>query len=115
MRAARADRLLLVLACLCCAAAGAAELGTLFHSAEERDRLDRLRRGGSVSATPSEPTGHKEITGFVVRSDGRGTAFIDGAAVPVDPRAAKLLDPKSVRGQGPRNSEDLKIERKPPR
>ena len=58
------------------AAAGplaAAELGTLFHSPEERARLDRLRRGepatgasqpGTEAAAPQLP----EVTGFVRRS-----------------------------------------------
>src|SRR6185436_14968332 len=111
MRAARASAAaaLLVFAC----AASAAELGTLFHSAEERARLDRMRRGDPPPGQHQQseaPARGREITGFVVRSDGRGTAFVDGVAVPVDPRTSKLLDPKSVR-QG-RRPEELKIERK---
>lgn len=41
------ERLLLVLALLA-PAAGAAELGTLFHSPEERANLEKLRRGEVV-------------------------------------------------------------------
>lgn len=113
MRAARAS--LAAAALILAGAAGAAELGTLFHSTEERSRLDRLRRGEHAPAgratAPAAPAAPREVTGFVVRSDGRGTAFVDGVAVPVDPRTAKLLDPKAVRG-APDRSEDFRIERK---
>ena len=113
MRVARASlaTAALILAC----AAGAADLGTLFHSAEERARLDRLRRGEPAptaeAAAPDAHAPRREITGFVVRSDGRGTAFVDGVPVPVDPRNSKLLDPKALGGK-PRKSDDLRIERK---
>lgn len=114
MRAARAS--LAAAALLLAGAAGAVELGTLFHSAEERNRLDRLRRGeppAKVQAEAAAPAARREITGFVMRSDGRGTAFVDGIAVPVDPRNAKLLDPKAVRDpHAPRKSEDLKVEQR---
>jgi hypothetical protein len=112
MRTARASLAALVV--LFAAAAGAAELGTLFHTPEERERLDRLRRGEPVQAAeaPAQGPVRREITGFVVRSDGRGTAFVDGVAVPVDPRTSKLLDPKAVRGGQARKSEDFRIERK---
>jgi hypothetical protein len=118
MRAVRADRLLAAAFALCACVAHAAEIGTLFHTAEERARLDRLRRGEPASATPEAGAAgpvRRELTGFVKRSDGRSTAFIDGVPVPVDPRAAPLLDPKSVRGFSPRDSEDLRVERKPQR
>ncbi|SRR5258706_9613044 len=115
MRIARADRVLLATACLLAAGVQAADFGTLFHSAEERERLDRLRRGEPV-AEAAEPQRGKEITGFVMRSDGRGgTAFVDGAPVQVDPRDAKLLDPKAVRGYSTRDSDRLHIERRTPR
>ena len=113
MRAARADRLLAALLCGAAFAAGAAELGTLFHSPEERARLDRLRRGEpdhpSGPATPDRP---RELTGFVKRSDGRGTAFIDGTPVPVAPGNSNLLQPEAVRGYAGRKGEDIKVERK---
>ena len=118
MPAARVDRLVVLAFCALAAAAGAAPLDRLFHTPEERDRLDRLRRGEPVAtatATASAPARRKELTGFVKRSDGRGTAFIDGIAVPVDGKGAPLLDPKSVRAYAGRESEDLKVERKPPR
>jgi hypothetical protein len=116
MRIARAERLLLAAACLLSAGAWAADFGTLFHSAEERERLDRLRRGEPVSQDAEEPQRRKEITGFVMRSDGRGgTAFVDGAPVHVDAPEAKLLDPKAVRGYSAKQSERLRIEPRPPR
>lgn len=111
----RADRLLVVLLCAGASAAGAVELDRLFHTPEERERLDRLRRGDPVAQGPAEPPRRREITGYVKRSDGRGTAFIDGVPVPVDRDGAPLLDPGVVRGQGARQSDDLRIERLPPR
>ena len=120
MPAARVDRLMAVLAlAFACGTAAAADIGTLFHSAEERARLDRIRRGEAVApATAEGPVGEprrRELTGYVKRSDGRGTAFIDGEPVPVDPRGAPLLRPDSVRAYASRPSEDLKVERKKPR
>ena len=117
MPARRADRLLLAALCAWAGIAGAAQpLETLFHTPQERERLDRLRRGEPVAATPSasagEPVRGREITGYVKRSDGRGTAFIDGVPVPVDPRGAPLLEPGAVRAYAGRPSGDLRIERK---
>lgn len=113
MRAARADRLLAALLCAFAFAAAGAELGTLFHTPEERARLDRLRRGDpdtlSGPATPERP---RELTGFVKRSDGRGTAFIDGTPVPVAPGNTRLLEPEAVRGHAGRAGQDIKVERK---
>ena len=117
MRTARPERWIVAVAIACCGLpAIGAELGTLFHTAEERARLDRLRRGetppeGAAQATP----GAREVTGFVKRSDGRGTVWIDGVPVQANtPRARALLDPKSVRGSS-RDDNALRIERLPPR
>ena len=119
MRTARAERRLAALALALAAAiapAAAAELGTLFHSPEERERLDRLRRGEpDRRVAAARGGGAREVTGFVKRSDGRGTAFIDGTPVPVGPKNSRLLEPGAVSGYAERKSEDLKIERKPPR
>ena len=113
MRAARADRLLAAFLCAGALAAGAADLGTLFHSPEERARLDRLRRGEPDAPIGSPaPERPRELTGFVKRSDGRGTAFIDGAPVPVAPGNSRLLEPDAVRGYAGRKSDDIKVERK---
>ncbi len=68
--------------------AAAADLRTLFHSAEERERLDRERRG-----EPAEPAQKKSgpalVTGMVKRSDGRDTVWVDGVAV-TDAKARSL-------------------------
>ena len=114
MRAGPTSLLAIVL-CACAPAVAAPPLDTLFHTPEERERLDRLRRG-EVVAAPA-PTGEtavrsREITGYVKRSDGRGTAFIDGVPVPVDPRGAPLLEPGAVRAYTSRPSEDLRVQRK---
>lgn len=116
MPAARVERLLAAALCAFATTAGAVQLDRLFHTPEERERLDRLRRGEPVAAASGGVApARKELTGYVKRSDGRGTAFIDGVPVPVDPKSAPMLDPKSVRAYAGRESEDLKIERKPPR
>lgn len=118
MRPARAERLLLALAlALACAlapspaAAADAELGTLFHTPEERERLDRLRRGEPPVERSTTARGANEVTGFVKRSDGRATVWIDGIPMQLSsPRAGALLEPKVVRGYSdPR--ETLRIER----
>jgi hypothetical protein len=116
MRTARAERWLLAL--LLAGAmmpAASAELGTLFHSPEERERLDRLRRGEPdrpVAAARSG--GGREVTGFVKRSDGRGTVWIDGVPMQLaTPRAQQLLEPGTVQGYSER--ETLRIERRPPK
>jgi hypothetical protein len=118
MRRDLVERLLAVLLAAAAGIAGAAPLDTLFHTPRERERLDRLRRGEPVAAAAAEsaaPERRREITGYVKRSDGRGTAFIDGVPVPVDPRGAPLLEPGNVPSYTGRPSQDLRVERKPPR
>src|SRR5687767_398187 len=108
----------LLVALALCAWAGTASaltpLDTLFHTPQERERLDRLRRGEPVAApaTAGEIVRNRELTGYVKRSDGRGTAFIDGVPVPVDPRGTPLLEPGAVRAYTSRPSEDLRVQRK---
>jgi hypothetical protein len=114
-----ASRAILFVVLLAAGIAGAAEpaLGTLFFSAEERARLDRLRRGESepAAAAPTQGEG-SAVTGFVKRSDGRHTVWIDGRAVSVrGPQAAEVLDPRAVRAYVDPGEESLKIERKPAR
>ena len=97
-------------------AAAGLELGTLFHSPEERARLDRLRRGEPESSRQTLRAGAPEVTGFVKRSDGRHTIWIDGAPIPVaTPGAGALIDSQTVRAYSQRSDESLKIERKTPR
>jgi hypothetical protein len=57
------------------------ELRTLFHSAAERAELDRIRRGDPPEEVASPKRGPAVVTGFVKRSDGRDTVWLDGRAV----------------------------------
>lgn len=115
MRTARVERALACLLLAAAAGAGAAELGTLFNTAEERNRLDRLRRGETADRALA-PGAAREITGYVKRSDGRGTVWVDGVPVTVaSPKSAAILDPRSVRAYADRDDAALKVERKPPR
>jgi len=109
----RSRALLAILLAAFASAAGAAELRTLFHTPEERARLDRLRRGEPVETQAAPRAPHvPAVTGFVKRSDGRSTVWIDGVPMQVaNPRAGTLLDPRSVRSHGGEDS--VRIERKP--
>jgi len=113
MRTGPRSRALLVAACMAATAASAAELGTLFSSPEERDRLDRIRRG--EPATPSatrEAARTPAVTGFVKRSDGRNTVWIDGVAIAVGKRdGERLLEPPAA----PPQPGKLRVERNKPR
>jgi hypothetical protein len=74
----------------------AQQLGTLFHSQSERDALDRQRRGDPVVTQP-DARQDPVITGYVKRSDGRSTVFLDGKAYPSrDVRTQQMLDPGMV-------------------
>ena len=78
------------------AAAPAQELGTLFHSPKEREALERMRRGETVEQT-LVPIPDPVVTGFVKRSDGKSTVFIDKRPYPArDPRMQGVLEPKIV-------------------
>lgn len=121
MRPVRAERALLALALAFGFAPAVAipaspeaatpPLGTLFHTPEERERLDRLRRGEPAVERSATARGSNEVTGFVKRSDGRATVWIDGIPMQLSsPKAGALLEPRVVRGYSdPR--ETLHIER----
>jgi len=95
------------------AARAAEKLGTLFFTPAERDELDRMRRGEPDAASMPHPRGPRAITGYVKRSDGLSTVWIDGRPVVVaDPKSARLLDPRAVSAYA-RGSDDVKIERNP--
>ena len=117
MAAARPDRLVLAAACLAAAIAGAADLGTLFTTPEERARLDRLRRGESpvsdAVVTSSRATAPM-VTGYVKRSDGRNTVWIDGEPVSVGKGHSALLDPRAVDRPVPAEG-TLEVQGKPSR
>jgi len=78
--------------------ADAQQLGTLFHSPAEREALDKLRRGDVPGkAVESIPLPDPVVTGFVKRSDGKSTVFIDKRPYPArDPRVQGVLDPRIV-------------------
>ena len=116
MAIARLERLVAAIACAVAASAGAAELGTLFTTPEERARLDRMRRGESASLETSTASSRAPVvTGYVKRSDGRSTVWIDGIPVSVGrSEAAKLLDPRAVDRPVPTDG-TLHVESKPAR
>lgn len=92
------------------------ELGTLFNTREERARLDRLRRGEPEIVGAPVRSAVPAVTGFVKRSDGRHTLWIDGAPMSVgSPEAARLLESQAVRDYSRRSDETLSIQRKAPR
>ena len=78
------------------ASAQAQELGTLFHSPAERQALERLRRGESpeqAAINRADPV----VTGYVKRSDGKSTVFIDKRAYPArDPRMQGAIEPRII-------------------
>ena len=78
--------------------ADAQQLGTLFHSPAEREALDKLRRGDVPGkAVEAIPLPDPVVTGFVKRSDGKSTVFIDKRPYPArDPRVQGVLDPRIV-------------------
>jgi hypothetical protein len=115
--AARHNRLLAAALCLAASLAGAADLGTLFTTPEERARLDRIRRGdppaGDATVTEA-PTRAPVVTGYVKRSDGRSTVWIDGSPVSVSRGGAALLEPRAVDRPVPSDG-TLQVETKRPR
>jgi hypothetical protein len=79
--------------------------GTLFFTPEQRGRIDRARkRGESINEDMTGPERASIVNGFVRRSDGKLTVWVDGKTV-TDPRgrSATTLLPTDVGG-----GEDLK-------
>lgn len=82
-------------------AAPAQQLGTLFHSPKERDTLDRMRRGERVDQAFA-PLPDPVVTGYVKRSDGKSTVFIDKRAYPArDPRMQDAIEPRIIQRYEP--------------
>jgi hypothetical protein len=89
-------------------------------SARSSSRPRNARASTSCGAASPRRAGERDVrqreralTGFVQRSDGRTTVWIDGNPVPLNsPRNAKL-DPKAVQAYSP--GDDVKVERKPAR
>ena len=82
------------------AAVPAQQLGKLFLTPAERERLDKHRRGESVETATGQvvvETREPVITGYVKRSDGKSTVFLDKRPYPVrDARLQGRLDPRIV-------------------
>ena len=83
--------------------AAAESLGRLFFTPKERAALDRGKAGQLaelVELTPAEPKRPVEMNGYVARSDGKATVWMDG-----EPRyrqeAATRLDPAAVQTRTP--------------
>ena len=94
-----ASRLAILAGLAAAGVAGAADLGTLFHTPEERARLDRMRRGEPAeTAADAAPGAQRDpvVTGYVRRSDGRHTVFVDGRPVTTR-RDPGTIDPKTLK------------------
>jgi hypothetical protein len=65
--------------------AGAQQIGRLFHSAGERAALDSLRKAKSQQQKPiaksTSDAQSAQFDGYVARSDGKSTLWINGHAV----------------------------------
>jgi hypothetical protein len=86
-------------------------LRTLFHSAAEREKLDRARRGEPVeeASTASPRRAPPAVTGFVKRSDGRDTVWLDGR--PVTGAEAKRLAESAKSRDGAEANHGIEVKR----
>jgi hypothetical protein len=72
-----------------------------------------MRRGEAEPAAAPAPGQASAVTGFVKRSDGRNTVWIDGSPVSVrGNQAAEVFDPRAVRAYTDRQDDALRIERR---
>jgi hypothetical protein len=87
----------LLVALLALSATVAAEdLGTLFLTQKEREALDRQRRGESATQSTIERP-DPVVTGYVKRSDGKSTVFLDKRPYQAaNPRIQNLLEPRII-------------------
>ena len=87
-------RLMLILLALLMAAplttrAQSRELGTLFYTPAERSHLDKLRRGENIATGESaDPV----INGYIRRSDGVNTVWINGAPFKIDAKRLERIE-----------------------
>jgi hypothetical protein len=67
------------------ASADAESLGRLFHSAAERSALDSVRKAKLQPQKPAAPRPSEpqtvQLDGYVARSDGKSTIWVNGSAV----------------------------------
>lgn len=75
-----------------------ADLGTLFHTPQEREKLDRLRRGVTeIPTAEAVVVPDPAITGYVKRSDGKSTVFLDKRPYPArDAKVQGMLEPRII-------------------
>ena len=84
-----------VVLALAAAPAGAQELGRLFMSPEQRAALDARRKArvpDKPAAAPTAASPTTRLDGYVVRSEGRSTVWVNGESVQ-DGSAEALRDP----------------------
>jgi hypothetical protein len=96
------------------AASAAEDLGTLFFTPQERAALDRMRRGEPESPSVARMARHS-VTGFVRRSDGRNTVWIDGAPISLSGSAPEAILPLDSKREDARANGGVRVERKGPR
>jgi hypothetical protein len=86
--------------CLISFPCGSQELGRLFFTPDQREALDARRRA-RVPDKPAAPVVASPTTrfdGYVERSGGRSTVFVDGQAIPEGSAEAPRID--TGRGDG---------------
>jgi hypothetical protein len=73
----------LLVGLLVCASAGAQELGRLFFTPEQREALDARRKAGLPDkSAPIQISPSTRLDGYVKRSHGKSTIWLDGNALP---------------------------------
>ncbi len=80
--------------------------GTLFFSREQRDRLDRARKRGDVidESGAVAPDAPPVITGFLRRSDGKTTVWVDGKSYSDrNPKLVQRVQSNDVGGEAKNN------------
>ena len=85
-------------------ACAAQELGRLFFTPEQRDALDARRKArmpDKPAAAPMAASPTTRLDGYVQRSGGRSTVFINGEPVPEGSAEAPRLDPERRGGKVP--------------
>jgi len=93
--------LVLLAAALAASPARAEQLGRLFFTAEQRAALD-ARRNAHVPDNPSAPTATSPVTrvdGYVKRSQGPSTVWINGETVPATGSGSARIDERSGEGR----------------
>lgn len=103
---------MVIVAGLLAAPAAAQEIGRLFHSIEQRNALDGFRKArsqqhkmsGAEQPAASPPS---RIDGYVLRSDGISTVWMDGRAVAQAPAARGIRTP----GHGLIGESEIRVRR----